>query len=304
MRAVGAGFLLALVAAGCSASKASFGNKGPEDASTSGSGGAGGSGSTTSGSGGATAGSGGGFNPSGTGGSGGGADPMQVAEVYGHSPDVLYRLDPDTKKVTVIGPFQGCSSVIDIALDADSKMYGTTFGGLYKIDKATAKCTLIAPGGYPNSLSFVPKGTLLQDAEALVGYNGGQYIRIDTTNGQITNVGQLGNGLSSSGDIVSVKGGATYLTVNGAGCADCIVEVDPKTGKMIKNWGPLGYGAVFGLAFWAGSAYGFDNGGDLFEIKFGANSVTTVKIVVPMAPPNLQFWGAGSTTSAPVDKPK
>jgi hypothetical protein len=78
--------------------------------------------------------------------------------------------------------------------------------------------------------------------------------------------------------------------------------VDPKTGKTTKNWGPLGYSAVCGLAFWAGSAYGFNNGGELFEIQF-KNGLKTVKIPVPMAPQNLSFWRAGSTTSAPVDKP-
>jgi hypothetical protein len=297
MRTLALGFA-ALVCA-CSASKASFQNGG---GATAGSGGAGGATASTSG---MTSSSGaGGFSPqTSASGTGGGPD-MQVAEVYGHSPDVLYKLDPVTKGVTVVGPFKGCSSVIDIALDENSNMFGTTFGGLYKIDKKTAVCTGISNGSYPNSLSFVPKGTLFMDKEALVGYSGSTYIQIDTVTGQVNTIGALGSGLSSSGDIVSVKNGGTYLTVNGGGCADCLVEVDPKTGKMTKNWGPVGYGAVFGIAFWAGSVYGFDNGGDLFEVSFGMTGITTKKITVPNAPPGLQFWGAGSTTSAPVDKPK
>jgi hypothetical protein len=34
-------------------------------------------------------------------------------------------------------------------------------------------------------------------------------------------------------------------------------------------------------------------------VKFANNAVTTTSISIPGAPPGLQFWGAGSTTSAP-----
>jgi len=237
---------------------------------------------------------------SGGGGGGGTGGSGLIAEVWGHSPGELYRLDPTSNEVTVIGAFQGCSSVIDIALDKDSNLYATTSGGFYKVDKATAVCSVISPGGYPNSLSFVPQGTVDPNVEALVGYNDDEYIRIDTLTGAVTPLGgKLPPGYISSGDIVSVIGGPTYLTVVGNGCGDCIFEIDPATGTMIKNWGPLGYGSVYGLAFWAGAAYGFSNGGDLFEVKFANNAVTTTDISIPGAPSNLQFWGAGSTTSAP-----
>lgn len=229
----------------------------------------------------------------------GGASSL-IAEVYGHSPYTLYRLDPITKQVTTVGDFSGCSNVIDIAIDKDSNIYGTTFGALYKIDKNTAKCTQISLGSYPNSLSFVPAGTLDPAIEALVGYNGSDYIRIDTANGDVKSIGSIGSGYASSGDIVSVIGGKTLLTVTGAGCGDCIIEVNPVTGGLVKNYGQLGYGAVFGLAFWAGSAYGFTDGGQLFEIQFSGNTVNTTLIPIP-GNPGLQFWGAGSTTKAPPD---
>lgn len=226
----------------------------------------------------------------------------QVAEVFGESPDTLYKLDPITKAVVVVGMFQGCSQVIDLALDKDSNMFATTFNGVYRVDRTTAVCTLIAMGSYPNSLSFVPAGTLDPNVEALVGYVGAEYIRIDPSTGAITNVGTIGGGLSSSGDIVSVKGGGTYLTVNGPGCGDCLIEVDPASGALKKNWGPVGYSSVFGLAFWAGAVYGFDNGGDLFQVNFNGAALQTTSIPIPNKPAGLQFWGAGSTTSAPPSK--
>jgi hypothetical protein len=246
---------------------------------------------------------------SGQGGSGGAMDldagpgdagpPPVDAEVYAHSPDTLYRLDPITKKMTTVGVFGGCGTVIDIALDKNGVMFGTSFGGLYKINKSTAACTLVAAGGYPNSLSFVPAGTVDPVNEALVGYNGTTYVRMDTTTGAVTTIGDLGNaGYASSGDLVSLIGGSSYLTVNGNGCSDCLVEINPATGALIKKIGPLGHASVYGLAYWAGVAYGFDASGTLFQID--VTTAATVNIPIPNAPANLVFYGAGSTTAAPL----
>jgi len=235
----------------------------------------------------------------------------QPSEVWGHGPDTLYRLDPNTKAVTVIGNFSGCSSggVMDIALDAESRLFATTRDALWSIDKKTAVCTRIATGSYPNSLSFVPKGTVDANAEALVGYEGGTYVRIDPQTGAKTRIGSIGGGLESSGDIVSVRGGSTYLTVTGGGASgggascsetDCLIEVNPTTGALIKNWGSIGREGVYGLAFWAGKVYAFDTAGELIEVAFDGGKLTTKVIPVPQSNTRLEFWGAGSTTSAPV----
>lgn len=222
------------------------------------------------------------------------------AEVYAHSSDTLYRLNPNTLEVAEVATFSGCSDVIDIALDRNSNLYGTTFAGLYQIDRDTAACTLIAAGNYPNSLSFVPVGVLDTSAEALVAFRGSEYLRIDVTTGAMTTIGSIADGLTSSGDIVSVEGGGTYLTVNGDGCDDCLVELNPVDGSLQRNWGELGFPNVFGLAYWGGTAYGFDDNGTAFTIEFGASGVTSTAIDIPGSPANLSFWGAGSTTIAPI----
>lgn len=228
----------------------------------------------------------------------------EVNEVFGHSSDILFRLEPKTKAVTEIGKFSGCSTIIDIALDEASTLYAVSYAALYTVDKTTAKCTQIATGSYPNSLSFVPKGTVDASAEALVGYEDSDYVRIDTKTGAKTKIGALGGGLRSSGDIVSVKGGKSFLTVKGTGTTctsnDCLVEVDPATGKLVKNWGSIEHNNVFGLSFWGGKVYGFDDSGELFEVTFGTSSVTTTTISIPSKPSGLSFWGAGSSTSAPL----
>ncbi len=271
---------------------------GSGDDSDSSGGAGGGTDSTGQGAGATTTGAQGGGFQTGSGGSGGGGGPPEVAEVYGHSAATLYRLDPITKNVTVVGDFDGCSGVIDIALDKDSNIIGTTFDGVYSIDKDTAACSLITSGDFPNSLSFIPAGTLDPNVEALVGYEADQYVRIDPVNGSKQYIGTYwNNGLVSSGDVVSVKNGKSFLTVMGNSCpTDCLVEIDPVTGAMIQNWGPLGYSAVYGIAFWAGSVYGFTEGGQLFEVTFPNQTLMTTLIA---SPPGTSFWGAGSTTSAP-----
>ncbi len=235
--------------------------------------------------------------------------PAEVNEVFGHSDNVLFRLDPKTKVVKEIGPFdgEGCSGILDIALDEASTLFAVTKTSLFTVDKTTGKCAAVAEGLYPNSLSFVPKGTVSADEEALVGYEQGDYVRIDTKTGAKTIIGELGGGLISSGDIVSVKGGKAYLTVKGAtpkaaACTktDCLVEVDPASGSLVKNWGSIEHEDVFGLSFWGGKLYGFDKSGELFEVTFGTSSITTTTIEIPNRPDSLSFWGAGSSTSAPL----
>jgi hypothetical protein len=259
---------------------------------------AGGGGSGGAPSAGGAGGEGAGFS-SGGGGEGGFSG---TPEVFGHSRTTLYKLNPESKAVGVVGPFVGCTNIEDIALDAQSNLFGTSDEGLFEIDKVSGDCTLVAPGEYPNSLSFVPAGTLDPDEEALVGFLDDQYVRIDIDTGNILEIGSpWNNDLVSSGDIVSVKDGPTYLTVKDApntpmSCRDCLVEINPNSGVIIEEFGPLGFDRVFGTAFWAGSVYGFTNDGELFEIVIENGSLVTTPIDLP---DGLSFWGAGSTTSAP-----
>ncbi len=222
----------------------------------------------------------------------------EVDYVYAQSAVALYKVDPVAKTMTTVGTFSGCNDVVDIAVDANNNGYASAWGppGLYKLDLKTAACTLIATGNYPNSLSFVPAGTLDPNKEALVGYQNATYIRIDTTTGAITTIGGLTGGYSSSGDIVSVANGGTFLTVVGNGCGDCLLQVDPKTGDMVHNYGSISHSAVYGLAFWAGTAYGFDAAGALFSITWNGQNLVTSDIPTTQG---LSFYGAGSTTSAP-----
>ena len=225
------------------------------------------------------------------------------AIVYGHTPDTLYSYDVTTSTVTLVGAFKSCTQgtaaqVIDLAIDSQMNAYVTTFDGFYSVDLKTAQCTLIKAGAYPNSLSFVPVGTLDPNLEALVGYFGNTYVRVNVGTGNTSTVGTLTGGYASSGDIVSVEGGGSFLTVTGNGCGDCLLQIDPKTGDMIQSYGTLPHGAVYGLGYWAGTLFGFDANGDVFSIGGGGDAgLVTSDIMVGDG--GVTWWGAGSTTIAP-----
>ena len=247
-----------------------------------------------------------------------------TAEVFAHSADTLYVLDPLTKRVTTIGKFDcvgtptAPGSMVDLAVDKSGRMTGSGAvpdptlglgGALYTIDKSTARCTMLSrtTGGPLTSLSYVPVGTVLPNAEALVGYEDNRYVRVDPTTGAVALIGMLNVGAASqgtrwisSGDIVSIEGGGTYLTVTGR--ADDghnrIVEVNPTTGALTRIIGPTDVEAVLGLGYWAGVAYGFSLAGQLMQIDLASGSTTNIPI--PDAPTTLEFFGAGTTTAAPV----
>ena len=243
--------------------------------------------------------------------------PPPPGKVYAHSADTLYLLEPISKQVTVVGIFDATGSMVDIAIDKTGKMTGSVAisfngalgGALVTIDPTNAHCQELSRG--PNlltSLTYVPEGTLVANAEALVGYSDDQYVRVDPATGALTQIGLLNNAASggtrwvSSGDVVSIKDGGTYLTVkaqngNTDGHGDRIVEVDPKTGGLVRIIGATGMDDVLGLGYWGGVAYGFTLAGRLIQINLMTGAGTMIPI--PNAPSDLMFFGAGTTTVAP-----
>ena len=246
--------------------------------------------------------------------------PPAPGKVYAHSADTLYLLEPISKQVTMVGTFNNCpGSMVDIAIDKNGKMTGAAAisfngalgGAMVTINPANAQCEVLSRG--PNlltSLSYVPEGTLLANAEALVGYAEDRYVRVDPSTGAVTDIGLLNNAASggvrwiSSGDVVSIKDGGTYLTVKAEGAGpgtpggDRIVEVDPKTGALKRIIGATGMDDVLGLGYWGGVAYGFTIAGKLIQINLTNGAATNIPI--PAAPSDLSFLGAGTTTVAPI----
>jgi hypothetical protein len=241
----------------------------------------------------------------------GGDDPAPDASidiptelvVYAHDSATLFKLDPDSLGVTVIGPMTGCSGIVDIAVNADGQIFGSGSAdggsGIVAIDPDTGACSLHVEGGFSNALSFVPVGVLHPSKEMLVSYGDAdgqyQYVSIDPDTGDVQGIGLPPNGYGSSGDIVSVEGGGTYWSAYGP-CSDCLVELNPATGALVRDWGAIGAGNVWGLAYWGGVVYGFTASGQIVRITFADDSISS-EVVATTA---YSFYGAGSSTTAPI----
>jgi hypothetical protein len=239
------------------------------------------------------------------------AEPLANDVVYAHSGSDLFRVDPETLAVTRIGPFilmeagrtRYLNTVTDIAVDRARRIVGLTYTQLLEIDGATGTCTAIAPlpmGQRFNGLSWI-RG---DGPELLVATSvDGGVFRIDPLTGAATSIGQLGGGLRSSGDLVSVQGYGTLMTVQGPGRpptpgmpgpSDRLAKLDPATGAATII-GDIGFGKVWGLGFWKNKVFGFTSTGGFILID-----PVTAKGNLVRTYSAFPFYGAGVTTSVPV----
>jgi hypothetical protein len=248
--------------------------------------------------------------------------------VFAHTQDTLYLYEPLTNTLTLIGPFSGLSPgerVLDIAVDRTGAMFATTDSGadgprFLSVDPTNAGCTKISAltiGDYPNSLSFVPAGTVDQNKEALVGYAynltdrfATDYVRIDVGTGAISTLGDLNAGggaikYQSSGDLISLiqDDKRAYLTIrdtdpDAGAVTDQLAEIDPATGAIKRVIGDTKQARIFGLGYWAGKGYGFADDGNAVEIDMGTGAGKVVKTLED-AGAAIPWFGAGVTTDAP-----
>ena len=73
-------------------------------------------------------------------------------------------------------------------------------------------------------------------------------------------------------------------------------------GTALKLIGATGFYDIWGLGYWGGIAYGFNEPGKLIQIDLTTGKGTSIPM--PDIPGALSFWGAGVTTAAPVVVPK
>src|SRR5437762_275687 len=90
-------------------------------------------------------------------------NPPFFGAIYAHSYQHLYKVDPDTLEVTLIGAFDWPAGyenelMTDIAVDADEHITGITFGSMWAIDNSTAHVTFITAlsGTEFNGMTFRP----------------------------------------------------------------------------------------------------------------------------------------------------
>jgi hypothetical protein len=221
--------------------------------------------------------------------------------VYAHTATTLYRVDPDTLAVQMVGDFvwpNGSDQMTDLAIDQTGLMIGVSFGSVYKVDPTTAQATLLSSslGGSFNGLSFVPAAELGQTGpDVLVGTDNadGKVYRVDPMTGAISQVGDMGSSFTSSGDIVSIANYGTVQTVPGSS-GDVLAKLAPNTFTATSVGTGTGFSQIWGIAYWKNKVYGFTAGGDFVLIDPNTGVGTLVQHS------GIAWWGAAVTTLAPV----
>jgi hypothetical protein len=226
-----------------------------------------------------------------------------VVFVYAHTSNELYHVNPDTLAVSLVGAFfqRGADmvshipfwGVTDIAVDHMGAIIGVTFNEVLRIDPATAECTTLAPlvgRSLFNGLSWVTQGS----SELLVATaSDGTVSRVDPMTGAVSPIGMMGQGVGSSGDLVSVAKFGTLATVKTpTGQSDWLASLDPATGQATLI-GAIGFRDVLGIGFWKDRVFGFTQGGQFILI----DPMTGVGTMASQMP-GISWWGAGVTTAA------
>jgi hypothetical protein len=225
-----------------------------------------------------------------------GAAPPPVV-IYAHTKDTLYTFDPRSQNLAMVGKFNAspADDMTDLAVTPSGIIYTISATKLYGVDHLTAKATMItAVAGTDNvGMTFLPDGTLLVTDKL------GDVRKVDPRNGQVTMVGNFGNGLTTAGDLVAVSDGTMYgLADKGPGGTDAttnnwLITVDTRTGVGTPV-GQIGFGKVYGAAYSGGKVYAFTADGKIIEINRQTGAGTMVKSTTTV------FWGAGVTASVPI----
>jgi hypothetical protein len=244
--------------------------------------------------------------------------------VYAHTDNTLYSMDPQTKQITMIGPFVGTSdsstdaAVTDLAVDSADEVYVNTESVVYKAalpsgGTGSVQLTKVATIQGTNrfyALAFAPKGSLDPNNEVLIGGDStGSLWSINTSTGVVTNLGNFGadksisgNSFVLSGDVVfytDAKGTPTGLATirscppggSGSKCkGDYLAGVDMAALKTAYTSGTAAASLLAGI--YGGSASGPGNGtgfGDVFGLGAWNSSVFgfTRHITTPAASPQL-----------------
>jgi len=228
-------------------------------------------------------------------------DGSVMTFVYAHSSSTLYRVDPDTLAITMVGNFSfttGSDEITDIAIDKTGLMLGVSFGSVYRVDPNTAVATRLSNGlsGQFNGLSFVPAtelGETGDDVLVATRNDDGVVFRVNPMTGGTTQIGNMGS-FSSSGDLVSVAQLGTLQTADNGLGPDRLVRLAPQTFAATAIGADIGYAEIWGIAYWKDKIFGFTNGGQFVTIDPSTGAGTLVQGNGPA------WWGAAVTTLAPV----
>jgi hypothetical protein len=219
--------------------------------------------------------------------------------LYAHTDDRLYEIDLVDLTATLVGPFAFPAAetrqMTDVAIDQSGTLVGVSFDRVYTVGATTGNCLfLVTLDDYFNGLAFVPVGVMDVAKEILVGATNDGYLHtIDPASGVTLLVGEYGDGIESSGDLVYVPGRGLLATVIVDGSAtDYLARINPATGRATVI-GNTGFVDLWGLAYRSGFIYGFNPDGNLVKIDpaTGAGSL--------FATASLEWYGAATAAASP-----
>ncbi len=237
----------------------------------------------------------------------GNADAPEIQEnaaVYAHTSTELYRVNPDTFTVSLVAPFTGAAAgdtMTDIAIDKDGQMVGISYTRVYRIDLQTGVTERAGTGTLPqefNGLSFVPSILAfgLEGPDVLIGSRNsdGKIFQVDPLTGAVNQIGDMGAGYTSSGDIVAVRNFGIVATTGATLGPDTLVRLAPTTFAATPIGSTTGWDNLWGIGFWKGKVFGFAESGPFVVVDTGTGAGTLVD------DSGRAWWGAAVTTAAPV----
>lgn len=228
-----------------------------------------------------------------------GREPGLAADdlIYLHDDTTLFIYTPATNVVSRVGPVS-CVRPTDLAIDRSGRAFMVAGSTLYRLNLQTGVCTQFATLPEPLvTLQFLPAGVVDALEEGLVGYGQQTYWQFEVRNGMALALGSsaLGMGLSPSGDLTALADGGAYLTVRGGTCRDCLVRIDPQTGAVLERLGPIGANAVWGLATFDDTLFGFTSAGAVLRLTVLDGGVRSQQL---LSLPGSSFWGAAARPGA------
>jgi hypothetical protein len=219
---------------------------------------------------------------------------QENAAVFAHTASELYRVSPDTFAVALVAPFTGDAlgdDMTDIAIDSDGQMIGISYTRVYRIDSQSAVTQRAGTGTLPqmfNGLSFVPSILAfgVEGPDVLIASRNadGKIFRIDPATGQQTEIGDMGGGYQSSGDIVAVRDFGIVATTGATLGPDTLVRLAPTTFAATPSGTNTGWADLWGVGFWRGKVYGFSEGGAFVTVD------TTTGVATLVENSNRAWW--------------
>lgn len=231
------------------------------------------------------------------------ADPNKVSLSYAAGKNaVVYAFDFTTSTFTA-QTSTGCPSAEETAVMGDGTVYVTSSDSR-ELFKWTAGAGCARVGGTNLSLPFALGTAELAGVEELVGYRGGDYVKVDRTTGAVTTItaGALGT-LRPSGDVtrIGTKGYLAAQSGTGSGAlacpvgGDCVVSVGLTDGRpiaLVKHFVGLG---IFGIAHSGGVLLFYANG----QVLPFDPSTQVLGAALASSPVGASFSGAGAPAFPP-----